>query len=247
MIVTMSNDLNQGQPCHYATMPSVAGGGVELVKSNDYHFDRTTDGNSVWRSPPPPVVGNTYFLSPVVVPSTPPLQHPLTNTENVRNHHVSTVTCATKRDWNSSRGVAEAAVSTILSPHLVVSVQPTPAPRSETFSVLNQSFAVPVDPVDDSSRPSSSKKSRPNNYIAPKVVAKTYNSEVGSLALAGAVKHLPPQHLPPQHFPSHGGSNGFRFNLRRQLSGSKIESFLSNGEQDSMEVDDSTKPRSMSF
>lgn len=85
------------------------------------------------------------------------------------------------------------------------------------------------------------KKSRSNTFIAPKVVAKTFNSEIGSL-VAVANTQL-------QQGNNVTGNNSLRCNFRRQLSGSKIEGFLSGGgDQEAMDVDtESNKPRSMSF
>jgi len=82
------------------------------------------------------------------------------------------------------------------------------------------------------------KRTRANNYIAPKQVAKnSLLASMGSLAVPAAAAGF-------------GGNNndpaGRRVQFRRQLSGSKLESFI--GNHDSMDVDkDESRPRSMSF
>lgn len=243
MIVTMSNGVNHGQDCRYTTMPTTtAVRDVELVNSNVCQLNSNADTSSIWRSPPPPGVDNTHFITPIGISSTPSHQ-PQFILGNHHNNPGSIVTNATKRDWNNSNGGTAAAASTSISPNGSAGVQHTPVSRSQTYPF---SHVESADPAEESLR-SSSKKSRPNNYIAPKVIAKTFNSQVGSLALSGAVKQVTQQQFQQQQSHIFPGNNNFRFNLRRQLSGSKIEAFLSNGEQDSMDVDDSTKPRSMSF
>ena len=101
----------------------------------------------------------------------------------------------------------------------------------------------PSQGADDSAHSAHSspcKKKRSNHYIAPREIAKTYNSEIGSLAAAAATQATQQQQ----------GNNllgNMRLNLRRQLSGSKIESYLSNGCDEGMDIDDCSRPRSMSF
>ena len=78
----------------------------------------------------------------------------------------------------------------------------------------------------------SPKKLRPNNYVAPTTVPKTFTSAVGSLIKAGA-------NLGTQ-------KSNTRVQLRRQLSGGQLDAFL--GQDDGMDVDNpDTRPRSMSF
>ena len=182
--------------------------------------------------------------------------------------------CKTKRGWND--GLSDCSASTVENDN-----------TSLASSIASTSFSQPYlhyqltngggNRNSNSSYPntpsSPTKKSRPNNYIAPRVVARTFNSEVGSLVGAPLLltqqpqdqRHIP---LPPNQvqqtstFPFHGLSNtatsggmnnsqiqnNLRGHFRRQLSGSKIEAFLSNGADDAMEVDaESNRPRSMSF
>ena len=78
----------------------------------------------------------------------------------------------------------------------------------------------------------SPKKSRPNNYIAPRVVPTTFTSTMGSLVKNGANTGMQ--------------KSNTRVQLRRQLSGGKLDAYL--GSDDSMDVDNSdSRPRSMSF
>ncbi|GAX15501.1 hypothetical protein FisN_8Lh199 [Fistulifera solaris] len=80
------------------------------------------------------------------------------------------------------------------------------------------------------------KKVRPNDYIAPRKIPTTFTSTMGSL-VGGDVSTLPWT----------GGEGNRRIHLRKQLSGSKLEGFLSS-ETDAMDVDPAeTRPRSMSF
>lgn len=76
------------------------------------------------------------------------------------------------------------------------------------------------------------KKSRANNYIAPHTYPNTFTSTMGTLVSSHA---------------SLNWSSSLRsVPLRRQLSGSQLESFL--GDHDDMDVDVSEqRPRSMSF
>jgi hypothetical protein len=90
------------------------------------------------------------------------------------------------------------------------------------------------------------KRTRSNVYIPPRQVPRTFTSQVGSLA------YYPNNNNPQdQHIPHHVG-------LRRQLSSSKIEGFLSSHDtlgDNAMEVSEPTettssaqsRPRSMSF
>jgi hypothetical protein len=80
------------------------------------------------------------------------------------------------------------------------------------------------------------KKIRPNDYIAPRKIPTTFTSTMGSL-VGGDASTLPWT----------GGEGHRRIHLRKQLSGSKLEGFLSS-ETDAMDVDPAeTRPRSMSF
>lgn len=80
------------------------------------------------------------------------------------------------------------------------------------------------------------KKSRQNDYIAPRKIPTTFTSTMGSL-VGGDASALP----------WNGGEGNRRIHLRKQLSGSKLEGFLSS-EADAMDVDASEpRPRSMSF
>lgn len=76
------------------------------------------------------------------------------------------------------------------------------------------------------------KRTRPNNYIAPRVVPTTFTSAMGSLVKNGA---------------STGSEkSNSRVQLRRQLSGGNLDAYL--GSDDGMEVDiPEQRPRSMSF
>jgi hypothetical protein len=94
--------------------------------------------------------------------------------------------------------------------------------------------------------PTTPKKCRTNGYIAPRTVAKSFNSEIGSLAVTQN-QQLQLNQQPQQY---QFGQGNLRPHLRRQLSGSKIEAYLSIGgdHQDSMDVDgEGSRPRSMSF
>jgi hypothetical protein len=80
-----------------------------------------------------------------------------------------------------------------------------------------------------------SKKTRENAYIAPRKVPQTFTSTVGTLATCSASDR------------GRGGGIDRRVHFRRQLSVSKVESFL-DGDHNAMDVDTSeTRPRSMSF
>ncbi len=80
------------------------------------------------------------------------------------------------------------------------------------------------------------KKIRPNDYIAPRKIPTTFTSTMGSL-VGGDASTLPWT----------GGEGNRRIHLRKQLSGSKLEGFLSS-ETEAMDVDPAeTRPRSMSF
>jgi hypothetical protein len=124
----------------------------------------------------------------------------------------------------------------------------TPLNLAGTSTATMVSVNVPSHEQDSSVQAYSSltKRTRPNTYIAPREVGKTFNNQVGSIAAAFVVNCQ--QQNQQQQQPN---TTGFpRINIRRQLSGSKIESFLSgsSGEHnDSMDVDESSRPRSMSF
>jgi len=79
-----------------------------------------------------------------------------------------------------------------------------------------------------------SKRTRDISYIAPRKIPNTFTSAVGSLAVSS--------------MGSGGGTldRNRRVSFRRQLSGSKVESFLG-GDHDAMDVETETRPRSMSF
>jgi hypothetical protein len=103
------------------------------------------------------------------------------------------------------------------------------------------------------------KRTRWNSYIAPRQIdSSTYTSQVGSLVVVpnsngisnggdggGGLGSAQQQQQPPQQPPY--GTAIRQVGLRRQLSSSKIEAFLSGGD-DSMDVDtEAVRPRSMSF
>lgn len=80
------------------------------------------------------------------------------------------------------------------------------------------------------------KKTRQNDYIAPRKIPTTFTSTMGSL-VGGDASALPWT----------GGERNRRIHLRKQLSGSKLEGFLSS-ETDAMDIDSAeARPRSMSF
>lgn len=80
------------------------------------------------------------------------------------------------------------------------------------------------------------KKTRQNDYISPRKIPTTFTSTVGSLVGGNA-----------SVLPWTGGEGNRRIHLRKQLSGSKVEDFLSS-ETDAMDVDPAdSRPRSMSF
>lgn len=87
---------------------------------------------------------------------------------------------------------------------------------------------------------SSAKRSKPNNYEAPRTIRPSVLTAMGSLAVGGSITQsigLAGTHGPPSAFVHH----------RRQLSGGAIEQFI--GGHDIMDTDthDHSRPRSMSF
>lgn len=108
-----------------------------------------------------------------------------------------------------------------------VQFPPVPQQRPNTTQQQQhlslQQQLPPVQPPGAVPNGTPTKKKRSNNYVAPKKIPLTFNSQVGAATAAAA-----------------GG-------LRRQLSSSKIETFLSSGD-DSMDVEvETSRPRSMSL
>jgi hypothetical protein len=100
-------------------------------------------------------------------------------------------------------------------------------------SSISSNVLIPAFPV---ATQSATKRQRPVGYTVPRQVAKnTLLATMGSLATA------------PGGAPGIGNNNSnMQVQFRRQLSGSKLDSFI--GQHDSMDVDDTdSRPRSMSF
>jgi hypothetical protein len=136
--------------------------------------------------------------------------------------------------------------STLPCPNAVVAAGLPVTPVNVALSIPN-TITIAVPSQDDCSvqaYSSATKRTRPNTYISPREVAKTFNNQVGSIAAVFQVN------CQEQYQQQPNTTGCIRRNIRRQLSGSKIESFLSgsSGENnDSMDVEDSSRPRRMSF
>lgn len=99
----------------------------------------------------------------------------------------------------------------------------------------NTMVSVPQSQQQDANS-SFSKRSRENKYIAPRFIPQTVTSAMGTLTQSA-------------HAPLFKSSSvtDIRVDLRRQLSSSRIDSFISSKDQNSMDLDNSERNRRMSF
>jgi hypothetical protein len=200
------------------------------------HFGATTGNPAVWNLSPQATNFQYPNYSPLHVPTSPvvPTNFPaVVMTDSGKRHRDD----SDNETMNSaSRRVSSAASTSSPLPPLAyhdTGGRYAAANSVNTATTIGRIMSVP-------------KRTRSNAYIPPRQVPRTFTSQVGSLA------YYPNNNNQQyQHVPHHVG-------LRRQLSSSKIEGFLSSHDtlgDNAMEVSEPTetstgaqsRPRSMSF